>query len=452
MRIQPPYFSPRTRWSRPAGDVYGVSWDKSATSTLTRTDDAIDMVAAAGVDAGAVTNSFDSADIFRDIVDVTDSYGNAFVQIPKFYIKKTDGAGYKTWQVCRRQLPGYYLPACFMDQATGMELPFVLVGTYKANISDDGLRLESKTGKVPLINKNIVDFRNYSRANNINGLLGYQQLDIHVYDVIQTLAIIEFATLNLQSIMNGYVYGQYSATQTAAIAETAVNRIVLTNANAAGYVVGQTISLGTSQGGNQVFYGRTITAINTYDASNKEIVFDGLPVNIAIGNVLYNTGQKSGATDGVAARSGSPVSNSDGKRPCKYRGIESPWGDLFQWVDGININERQVWVANNAADFASNVFASPYEALSYINGSTDGYPTAMGFDAAHPFAAFPTAVGGGSSTYYSDYYYQTTGQRVARVGGGWINGSAAGPWYWYLDSSASGAYVSLGGRLLKKAL
>ena len=76
--------------------VYGVSWNKSSVPTLTRTDDAVGMVAAAGVDAGVVVNDFDTAEIFGEIAEVTDGAGNVFVRIPRFYIKKTDGAGYKT--------------------------------------------------------------------------------------------------------------------------------------------------------------------------------------------------------------------------------------------------------------------------------------------------------------------------------------------------------------------
>jgi len=431
--------------------VYGVSWNKGSSPTLTRTDDAIGMVAAAGVDAGVVTNNFDNAQIFADMTEVTDAFGNVFIRIPKFYIKKTDGVGSKTWQVSyssARLGAGAYLPWCFWDFTQSSELPYIDVGKYPASLSVDN-KLESKPGVYPLINKNIVQMRDYARANGT----GYQQLDIHAVDALQTLVYVEFATLHAQSIMAGYTTGQYTATHLATVAEAGTNRIIVANAHAALYAVGQAISVGTSQGDNQVFYGRTITSIDVYDAANKAITFDGAAVNIAVGNMLYNTGWRSGFSVGIAAASGSLVSNSTGKYPCKYRGIENPlWGNTWQFVDGININERQAWVCRDQASFASNLFAAPYLQLGYVNHNADGYATAMGFDANHPYAAFPVAVGDSGTTYYSDYYYQSTGQRIALLGGLWVNGSNAGPSCWNLNSASSVAYVAIGARLMRKPL
>ena len=135
-----------------------------------------------------------------------------------------------------------------------------------------------------------------------------------------------------------------------------------------------------------------------------------------------------------------------------YRGIESPFGDIFQFVDGVNIDERQAWVTPNAADYASNVFASPYLQLGYVNGSADGYTTAMGHDANYPYAAFPTAVGGSGATFYSDYYYQAAGQRIARFGGFWHGDAAVGASGWGLSDASTTPRVSFGGRLIRKCL
>jgi hypothetical protein len=410
-------------------DIYGVRWDKSSSPTLTRTGDAVGKVANVGVDATFVQNDFDKAQIYREIGAVTDTYGNVFIRIPKFYIRKTDGPGFKTWEVSKTQYPGFYLPWCFWDFTNQKELPYIDIGKYKATV-DGASKLQSVPDLYPLINQNIVTFRTYARNNNINGLKGYQQLDIHVVDVLQTLFYVEFATLNSQAVMQGYTTGQYTNTHTAVIAETAVNRIVVTNAVAANYLAGQTISIGTSQGGNQICYGRTITSITVYDANNMAINFDGAPVNIAIGNMVYNTGWKNGFSRNIAASSGSIVSNASGKYPMSYRGIESLWGDIWQFVDGVNINNNQAWVTKNADDYASNVFASPYQQLGYINANANGYPIEMGYDANLPFAALPKTIGGSSSTYYSDYYYQAAGQFIALLGANWNDGSSAGVSGW----------------------
>jgi hypothetical protein len=381
------------------------------------------MEANAGVDATVVRNDFDSAPIFREIVDVEDTLGNKFVRIPKFYIRKTEGVDYKTWQISKRQYPGFYLPQCFWDFTNNRELPYFDFGKYQA--SKAATKLQSVSGAYPLMNDTIVNFRTYAQNNNADGLLGYQQLDIHAIDVLQTLFYVEFATLNSQAIMLGYTNGQYSASHVATVAENGTNRIIIANAYAALFKVGQAISIGTSLGGNQICYNRTITSIDVYDASNKAITFDGATENIALGNIVYNSGRKSGACDAVVATSGVLTAN-NGLYPCKYRGIENPFGNMWQWVDGLNITDRQAWICKNPANYASNVFASPYEQLSYVNASAGGYPTAMGYDANYPFAQLPSTVGVDSSHYYSDYYFQGTGQRGARFGGGWEKQSYAG--------------------------
>ena len=428
--------------------IFGVYWDKASSPVLTRTHDAVGMSAAIGIDGQWVQNDFDGAPIFGQIGDVKDDLGNVFCRIPRLYIRKTDGPDFKTWAVTTRPLPGFYLPWVYYDFTKNKSLLYYDHGKYKGSLSQDG-KLESKAGMYPLVNKNIVEFRNYAQANG----KGYQQLDIHAVDIIQTLFFIEFATLHSQSIMQGFTSGQYDDTHTALITESGVNRIVVDNAVAGAYRIGQAISVGSSRGNNSVFYGRTITDIqaDTPEVGQSAIVFDGDPVDITLGDCVYNTGWKNGFSANIAASSGCIGAN-DGKYPCVYRGIESPFGDIWQFVDGVNITDHQAWVCANAENYASNVFADPYKQLGYINSNTNGYVSEMGYDPDYPFAEFPTAVAGKSDTYYSDYYYQSTGQRIARVGGSWSNGSAAGLSYWSLDASSSSALVYVGGRLLKKPL
>lgn len=432
----------------PGAPIYGVYWDKGPDPTLIRTHDAVGMEAAVGVDGEWVHSDFDRAEIFGEMGPVTDEYGNVFIRIPKVYIRKTDGPGYKTWAVSKHKHPGFYLPWCFWDHERKRELPYVDVGKYLASLGD-GNRLQSVPGEMPLVSVNIVNMRNYAR-NNVDGQRGYQQLDIHTYDVIRTLQIIEFATLNMQSIMRGFADGRYSSDDVITVGETNTNRAIVSNATASGYEVGQSIAIGTEHSNNNVSgTAREILAIEPYDAENTAIVFDGDPVDTEEGHVVANRAYKTGWSSRIAASSGGIVSLSSGRYPCMYRGIESPYGDIYQFVDGVNINAWHAWVATNPADYASNLFAAPYEPLGYTNSDTNGYATEMGWDPAHPYAEFPVAVGGSTTTYYSDYYYQNTGQRIARVGGSWSRGSYAGPSLWYLHTSSSYAHVSLGGRLLK---
>jgi hypothetical protein len=167
--------------------------------------------------------------------------------------------------------------------------------------------------------------------------------------------------------------------------------------------------------------------------------------------MVYNTGWRSGWSSEVVAKSGTIIAN-NGYYPMMYRGIESLWGDVWKWVDGVNINERQAWTCENQDQYVSNLFTLPYKQLSYINAITDGYPKRMGMDFANPYANFPVENGGGSTTWYSDYYYQTTGQRVALLGGSWTYGAIAGLFLWGLHITSSFANIDRGGRLIRKAV
>lgn len=436
--------------------IFGVYWDKSESPELIRTHDAVGMESAIGIDGQWVHSDFDSAPIWGQMGEVKDVYENRFIRIPNLYIRKTDGDGFKTMAVTTRPLPGFYNPWCFWDFDREKALPYLDFGKYKASLSADN-KLESKPDVYPLSNTSIVNMRTYATNNNGGDLAGYQLLDIHAVDLLRTLMIIEFATLDIQSIMMGFTNGRYDANDKAIAATENGNTIIVSNATGANYRVGQTISIhlaGTTISNKPNTYGRTITAIeaDVPEAGQTTITFDGDPINVAVDDFMLNTGWKNGFSSGIAASSGCIVAN-DGKYPCMYRGIESPFGDMWQFVDGVNINERQAWVCKNAAQYASNVFANPYEMLSYVNANTNNYVKEMGFDAAFPFAEFPvTVISNGESKYYCDYYYQTAGLRVARFGGRWSHGSNAGLSLWYLAHSSSSANVLYGGRLLKKPL
>ena len=446
--------------------VYGVIWDKSSTPTLTRssamsgatvtvgtdsTPSAVSTVTVSGTEI--LTYNKYIKDTLFDWKEVTDTYGNVFVKIPKIYLKKVDGVGNKEWYASRVSFDGCYLPKCFYDFTNSRELDYVLVGKYPASLSSDTTKLESKPNTFPLSGKNIVQFRDLAKANNTGGLLGYQQLDIHVVDLLQTLFIIQNATLYSQSKCAGFSSGRYTDADVATATESSANRIIVANDVAAKYEVGQTIGIGTSLGGNQIIYNRLITSIDVHDASNKAISFDGAAVTITTGNILYNLPNKNGFSSSIVSRFGSKASTSSGKHGFVWNGIENLYGNMFQFVDGLNVNNNQAWVCNDANSYVSNTFASPYEQLSYVCANTSNYIQEMGYDSSHPFAMLPTVVNSSlTATYYTDYYSQNSGQRIARFGGSWTTGASGGWFYWRLDYSSSDAAVAIGARLLKKPL
>ena len=421
--------------------VYGVQFSGS---TGTRLNDAVGLTYT--VNTSTITSSFDTAEIYNEIVDNYVEDGNVFVKIPKFYISKTKVGANFTYKISKvKKDSSYYLPYSFYDEESGKVLPYVLIGKYNASLN--GTKLESKSGSLPLVSQTIGTFRTYARNNNANGILGYQLLDIHAVDLLQTLFYVEFATLNSQSIIQGYTTGQYDATHK--VASVSGNNITLATGKGAGYRVGQMIDVGTSLGGRQIAKNLRITAVNG-DVITYEVVA-GISTSgtIVAGNIVYNVSYLTGTTDSVATASGSPTSNADGKYSMKYRGIENFYGNIWQFVDGINIKDNKAYVATNPSYYASDTFLGAYSPLSYTNSLTNGNVQEMGYDVNNPFMQLPTLVG---TNNYGDYYYQAAGNRIALLGGYWFNGSAAGASNWNLINVSGLTYLSIGSRVLKKAL
>ena len=439
---------------------YGVRRTLNASSTLLeRLSDGVGLVANVPTDDSVVQNDFDAVYPFSQIkeciIDATGrvhykgdptyaaAIGDWMVEVPLYYVKDVRTETTQEEYFSAFKLDGYRIPKDFIRE-DGTVCQKVYYGRFKTG--KDGTTDVSRPGFVPSNYRNLASFRTGARAKGA----GWQEVGInYVKDFLHKLYKIEFANLNSQTVFGpGITSVRYTSTDKAVIAGTAVNRFVTTIAIASNFNVGNVINIGTTLGGNNVASMRVITAINALDASNSEIVFDGAAVNIAIGNIIAMVAQKTGQTVNLQKPSGK-LSGISGRTSFKWRGIEDPFGNLYEWVDGVLINDNKGYICNKPSLFASTLTAD-YKPLSYINANANGYPFEMGYDENYPEAQFPIAVGAGSSTGYADYYYQNTGLRGAFFGGDAANGAYAGLSYWFLNYAPSAADWGLGGRLMYK--
>lgn len=435
---------------------YGVKMNKKSSSpTLERLGDAIGLEAAVGLDEQRIKNDFDyiypwshrrlcNLDANGKVLAYEGepgfkrdgSNGNVMVETPKFYQMEIETDDFIEFWISETKQPGFRLSPAF-TKADGTELDAIYVGAYEAGY-DGSSKLTSQSGVFPAVNMNRQVARNRARAIGS----GWGITDIaYRCDILFFLFIIEFATLNAQSLMNGQC--NFSMKKSV-LAENNVNRIVMTNSDATQYVVGQTVWVAGSN--------RRITAINTHDASNKELIIDGAPFNTTVDMDVDMRGWITGTTDNVKAKSGSTVSHTDGKHCFKYRGEENIYGDIWEWVDGCNIKDHQAWVHFNPEEYADDLFGAPYKQLGYVNSKSNGYTKVMGYDESLPYAKLPIDTTGSSSTYYSDYYYQNTGNRAPVVGGSWGGGTHCGLVYWYCVGAFTNSNASIGARLSYKTL
>ena len=158
-----------------------------------------------------------------------------------------------------------------------------------------------------------------------------------------------------------------------------------------------------------------------------------------------NSAINSGGTDSMTYHTGR-ASGTDGKTAVQYRHIENPWGNVFEWIDGINFSDGTVYVCTNPANYADDT-ASNYSNIG-TKSQTDGFIKSLGMSSSMPWAFFPTATGGSETTYVPDYAYYDSGWRVLPVGGHWNYGSLAGLFYFGASNASSYTDSRVGARLL----
>lgn len=154
-----------------------------------------------------------------------------------------------------------------------------------------------------------------------------------------------------------------------------------------------------------------------------------------------------GATDTVATPTGSPISNTDGKHACKYRGIENLWGNIWKWCDGISFNGSSVYVCTEPTAYSAGKTTGLYEYYG-TRASSDGFVKTVVPLAEGSLIQYVTAVGADESSYYCDKSWK--GGTVLDCGGSRSSGADAGLWCWAGSPTASNTSNRIGGRLCYK--
>ena len=148
------------------------------------------------------------------------------------------------------------------------------------------------------------------------------------------------------------------------------------------------------------------------------------------------------------------LGNSDGLNSgsSNFLGIEDCYYGKWEFVQGINIVADRTWVVYDGGlkvdtDAAGLVSAGYTNVRTIGTGcSSEGWIT--GISHGEYADVMPTAASGGSNTtYYADYYYQSTGNRIFLRSGCSINGSQCGVFCSPADSSSSASATHVGSRL-----
>jgi hypothetical protein len=383
--------------------------------------------------------------------DLTGGDGQIMVEIPKFYQKIVfDGADTMEWWISDYKLTGYTVHPAFIKSIGGVlvEVPYRYIGAYMGALQDqNGVyqdyydvnpeavgyphirtitterqlqnatnpKLASVKGKIPVAQGTRAKFREAARRRDGNTDDSTWRLtDWSLWSAIQLLFLVEYASFNSQRALVGNDTGGLSN-----IASGTWSSSVSGGSSTYLPIVptGGTESLGNCSG--------AIPLAELYGDGN------GLPV--------YTGSQNSFWTDSI---------------PC-YRGIESPYGNIWQWLDGIILdfattNRMNAYIS--AGNYVDDNPTINYRKFIAHNGNDNvpgnTYPSRIHEEAA--LDGFYARVGGGSTiTGLTDYYYNTgsAGKRVVAVGGISTNGGGAGVFYVTADSGSGTRNTRIGGRL-----
>lgn len=333
--------------------------------------------------------------------------------------------------------------------------PFMIHAKYAAG-DIDGVPYSSK-GLAPANGCQATQARNpvsYTGMITYMHKLGGHYCGTTSWDLFyrQLMMIIKYATTHSQSIMAGCT--SYSNQNQNLVEETGVMRVVLTKAQAAGYVIGSYVSIGdvgSNTNKDRYFsyihnkaYSVKVTKIEDVDASNAAVYVDAPEAfDTTLTTWITTMPWHSGATDEVAGSDGSPNSNTNGKDPYKIQGIETCIGayevlgnvvmDIVTGADGNPA--RDVYVCEDASTLSSNIAtvrANYKKAIAQVayTAASWKYITEETTD-PNLGIMIPTKVGGGSTTGFADGLYTdtgTSGQREWLALGYLYGGAVAGLW------------------------
>lgn len=345
--------------------------------------------------------------------------------------------------------------------------PFMIHAKYAAG-DIDGVPYSSK-GLAPANGCQATQARNpvsYTGMITYMHKLGGHYCGTTSWDLFyrQLMMIIKYATTHSQSIMAGCT--SYSNQNQNLVEETGVMRVVLTKAQAAGYVIGSYVSIG-DVGSNtnkdryysymhNKAYSVKVTKIEDVDDSNAAVYVDAPEAfDTTLTTWITTMPWHSGATDEVAGSDGSPNSNTNGKDPYKIQGIETCIGAyevlgnvVMDIVTGSDGNPaRDVYVCEDASTLSSNIAtvrANYKKAIAQVayTAASWKYITEETTD-PNLGIMIPTKVGGGSTTGFADAMYTdagTSGQREWLALGNLNGGAVAG--LWLLNANVGWSYTT----------
>lgn len=409
---------------------YGVEWDITmATPDMARIGNLIlhrqqpiasRMRRCLLLDNGTVNYYLDSQNSLLKgdgtAANLTGADGQLMVEVPLHYFREELVNNKLRWMFSEYPLPDFTLvPKHYVSalkatiQRSNSKLSSVinLTADFRGGNNNAGWDAEGRT----LIGKAATAFsRTQGRTYAANRGAGWVTAIPTTYNAWRRLCYAEFATRNIQLAFN-------------------------TNLTADGF----------HQGGLGVGVTTVVSAEwNTYNG-----YYPILNVGVTTG-----LGNASGVIDVIVANLGGAGVNRT-LQANSYRGIENPFGDIWEWLDGYNMwaqtvvqGDKFLLYARDATTGLADDTSTGYTLIGELPRSENYVRT---LQTGHLFPKVVGGSGAGSTTFWCDYFYTNAassfGWRAPFVGGTAAIGATAGLVYVYSITAASTTSASLGSRL-----
>ncbi|MDE6723195.1 MAG: phage baseplate upper protein, partial [Eubacterium sp.] len=202
--------------------------------------------------------------------------------------------------------------------------------------------------------------------------------------------------------------------------------------------------------------------MNVQDAVGKGVVAFS-------SNSSYNASSLTGSTSALGNATGEASATineiagveteytEDGKVAVSYRVVENPWGNLYRFINGINIwgdgtmAGGQPYIADDF-DFNASKHTENYKPVGFTLPNGTGYISAMGYGSKdYDWLFIPSEVNGNSALPVGDYTdttHDVNGYRMIMHFGAWHNNQAAGIFDCICIYGPGGKSNNLGGRLV----
>ena len=364
-------------------------WSKKAGAGVIASDN--------GVNAGSGVNVDNLQE--DSVLDGTD--GEVCVETPKFYLKCTTVGNITTIRESLQQIDANY-----------KEIPSMFVDAYRGTVNSSKLRSVVNTSAEFRGGTNNTSYDSYLESDPFKCLLGKPRTNI-------TRANFRTYARNIGKELLSY--DQYKAIfyWNYVIEYANFNSQADYNANL------------TSDGYRQGGLGAGLT---TWDWNSWSTYNDNNPITpCGYGNDIGNfTGIKT------------IIVGSKTFQMPRWRGFDNPFGDIWTNVDGCVLKIPNMYILLNKENYTDSLDNIKYSRMYSTLPTTEG--SIKSLQLGEYADMVPKTVGGNTTTYMCDYYWQNSNLNTLLVGGSVNNGSGAGLARFSGGSSVGGTYASVGAR------